>query len=115
MVEIRRGVGMQGFAFSVATFFLIILLAGCASTFDRWVHPGRPGQSIEADRQACETVAHAEVPRPQAPPSVVNFTGLANLITMMDQAGLDRKYEAEVEQHVIECLKKKGWRPVESK
>ncbi len=89
------------------------VLVGCATT--RWVHPDRPGQSIDADRQACEAVARAEVPRPEAQPSVVNFTGLANLIRMMEQAGLDREYEAEVERHAAECLKKKGWRPVEAK
>ena len=86
-----------------------VLLGGCAAT--QWVHPDRPKDTVDADRIFCETVARSEVTRTQAPPPVVNFTGLAAVIKMMDQAGLDREYEADVERHVAECLRKKGWRP----
>lgn len=100
----RVGIGALSFLMlSCAT-----LLGGCAAT--QWVHPERPKDTVDADRIFCETVARSEVVRPQAPPPVVNFTGLATVIKMMDQAGIDREYEAEVERHVTECLKKKGWR-----
>lgn len=95
-------------AFSIAVLSCAALLGGCAAT--QWVHPDRPKDTVDTDRLFCETVARSEVVRPQAPPPVVNFTGLAAVIKMMDQAGLDREYEAEVERHVTECLKKKGWR-----
>lgn len=111
----QSSVGVKARALPLGVLLGALLMAGCAVTTTRWTHPDRPGQSSEIDRQACETVARAEVVRPQAPPPVVNFTGLANLVRMMDQAGLDREYETEVERHVAECLKKKGWRPLESK
>lgn len=111
----QYSVGVKARALSVGVLFSALFLGGCALTTTRWTHPDRPGQSIEIDRQACETVARSEVLRPEAPPALVNFTGLANLIRMMDQAGHDREYETEVARHVAECLKKKGWRPLESK
>ena len=67
------------------------------------------------DAVFCETAARAEVTRPQAPPPVVNFTGLASVIRMMDQATIDREFEAEVRRHSAECLKKKGWRLSETR
>lgn len=89
---------------------LAYLLVGCAAVSPVWTHPDRPGVGVEVDAVFCETAARAEVSRPQAPPPVVNFTGLASVIRMMDQAAIDREFEAEVQRHLAECLKKKGWR-----
>jgi hypothetical protein len=89
---------------------LALVLTGCAAAIPAWVHPDRPGVSVEVDAIFCEAAARAEVIRPQSPPPLVNLTGLANVIRMMDQAAIDREFEAEVRRHVAECLKKKGWR-----
>ncbi|MEY2682241.1 MAG: hypothetical protein RIQ66_802 [Pseudomonadota bacterium] len=94
---------------------LACLLAGCAATVPVWVHPDRPGVGVEVDAVFCETAARAEVIRPQASPPLVNLTGLASVIRMMDQAALDREFEAEVQRHLAECLRKKGWRLSEAR
>lgn len=88
---------------------VLILLSACATQMV-WVHPDRPGERVDQDLLFCETVARSEVSRPQAPPPTVNLTGLASVIRMMDQAGIDREHEAEITRHATECLRKKGWR-----
>ncbi|MFM7284965.1 MAG: hypothetical protein ACKO2B_07985 [Betaproteobacteria bacterium] len=108
--RLNRRAFLQGRAWVLAC-----LLVGCAAASPVWVHPDRPGVGVEVDAVFCETAARAEVSRPQAPPPVVNFTGLASVIRMMDQAAIDREFEAEVQRRLAECLKKKGWRLAEGR
>ena len=89
---------------------LVVLIAGCASAPTRWVHPDRPKDSVEADREACSTIARSQTERPKAPPPSVNFTGLASVFRMMGESSLDREYQAEIDRQVSQCLQKRGWR-----
>lgn len=90
------------------------LLAGCAANHI-WVHPDHPGSSVELDYLFCETNTRNEAKRSQVQPPVVNLTGLANVIRMINEATLDREYESQVQRLIGECLKKKGWRLKETR
>ncbi len=87
--------------------FLALLFAGCVSL--QWVHPSKSAEALSKDREECEVEAVAKVPRPQTPPPVVTFTGLAAVIRMMDESSVDRQHADEMSQYVQRCLQDKGW------
>lgn len=86
---------------------LALLVAGCATM--RWEHPKKTAQMLEQDQQECEVQARAHVPRPVAPPPVVNLTGLAAIVRMIDESSIDRQHAADISQAVQRCLQEKGW------